>query len=305
MAVLSKLLDLQAQESKKDTTYWNIGGISTLMFTQVSLTNWVAGGDNSLSLAGNFNMFANYAKGNAKWENNLVLGYGLIRQGDTPFRKTDDRINLITQYGLRISEEKLFWSSMLDFRTQFDVGLSGDGTVISRFMAPGYMVVASGLNWKPSSHFSLTYAPVTGKFTFVTDQDLANAGAFGVEAAILGANGNIITLGKKSRSELGSFVKMHFRKEIFTNVTMESRAELFSNYMQDFGNVDINLENAITMKVNDWLTVNWIIQLLYDDDINIDQFDANNVLVGSGPRTQFKSLFGVGLGYKFGAKKGA
>lgn len=272
-------------------------------FSQVTLTNWAAGGDNSISLNGQLNLFSNYAKGKNRWDNRLILGYGLIRQGDIPFRKTDDRINLITEYGRKINGEKLFWSSMIDFRTQFDLGLSTDGTLISKFMSPGYLMLANGINWKPSEHFFLSYSPASGKFTFVMNQELADKGAFGVEAAELDAQGNVLTPGRNLRSELGSFLKLNYKKEIFTNVAVEGRIELFANYLEKFGNVDVNLENALTMKVNDWLTVNWIVQLLYDDDINIDQFDENDVLIGSGPRTQFRSVFGVGFAYNFGAKK--
>ncbi len=302
--ILSTLLFISfAKGQDADTTYWTKGGVGTLTFSQVALTNWAAGGDNSVSLNGYFNMFANYAKDKSLWQNELILGYGLINQAGSGFEKTDDRINLITQYGHKINGDNLFWSSMLDFRTQFAEGVNAEGTVISEFMAPGYLLVTTGLDWKPSDKFSLAYSPIAGKFTFVTDQDLANQGAFGVEGAVFDESGNVITEGSTSRSEIGSFLKMKFNNDIAKNVNLESRLELFANYVDNFGNVDVNFDNAIVMKVNNWLTVNWIISLIYDDDIDIEEFDDNDVLVGVGPRTQFKSVFGVGLAYNFGAKK--
>ena len=292
-----------ARAQSTDTTYWTKGGVGTLTFSQVSLTNWAAGGDNSVSLNGYFNVFANYARDKSLWQNDLILGYGLINQGGRGLEKTDDRINLVTQYGYKIKGDKLFWSSMLDFRTQFADGLNAEGTVISKFMAPGYLVVSTGIDWRPSANFSMAYSPLAGKFTFVTDQNLANQGAFGVQGAIFDDNGNIITEGSRSRSEIGSFLKMKYKQDIAENVNLETKLELFANYIDNFGNIDISLDNAIVMKVNDWLTVNWIIALIYDDDINIEEFDDNDVLVGVGPRTQFKSVFGVGLAYNFGSKK--
>ncbi len=294
---------LYAQEA--DTTYWKRGGLASLTFTQVSLNNWAAGGDNSVSLAGLFNVYADYTKDKITWTNTLEMGYGLIRQGeDGDFEKTDDRINAITQFGYKLTEKNLFWSSLLDFRTQFDEGLDGEGNIISKFMAPGYLLVATGLEWKPSEVFGLTYSPIGGKFTFVTDQDLADAGAFGVDPAELDGNGDPIAgTGSQSRAELGSFVKMNFNKEIVTNVTFESRLELFANYVEEFGNIDVNWQNLLVMKVNDFLTVNWQTQLIYDDDIKIEEFDSQGELIGASPKTQFKSVFGVGLAYRFGVTR--
>jgi hypothetical protein len=292
-----------ANAQATDTTYWTKGGLGTLTFSQVSLTNWAAGGDNSVSLNGYFNVFGNYAKGKSLWQNDLILGYGLINQGGSGLEKTDDRINFVTQYGHKIKGDHLYWSNMLDFRTQFADGVNAEGTIISKFMAPGYLLVSTGLDWKPSDNFSLAYSPLAGKFTFVTDQNLANLGAFGVDPGILDLDGNVIHEGSTSRAEIGSFLKMKFKQDIAENVNLETKLELFANYIDNFGNVDISLDNAIVMKVNDWLTVNWIIALIYDDDIDIEEFDDNDVLVGVGPRTQFKSVFGVGLAYNFGAKK--
>ncbi|MEQ8713125.1 MAG: DUF3078 domain-containing protein [Cyclobacteriaceae bacterium] len=286
-----------------DTTYWTKGGVGTLTFSQVALTNWAAGGDNSVSLNGYFNVFANYAKDKSLWQNDLILGYGLINQGGNGVEKTDDRINLVTQYGHKIKGDKLYWSNMLDFRTQFAEGVNAEGTVISKFMAPGYLLVSTGIDWKPSDKFSLAYSPIAGKFTFVTDQDLANQGAFGVEGAVFDDNGNIITEGSTSRSEIGSFLKVKYKSDIAENVNLETKLEMFANYIDNFGNVDVAFDNALVMKVNDWLTVNWIISLIYDDDINIEIFDDNDVLEAVGPRTQFKSVFGAGLAFNFGAKK--
>jgi len=293
----------QAQDA--DTTYWKKGGLASLTFTQVSLNNWAAGGDNSVSLAGLFNVYADYAKDKITWQNSLEMGYGLIRQGeDGDFEKTDDRINAISQFGYKLPSKNLYWSSLLDFRTQFDEGVDEEGNRISRFMAPGYLLVATGLEWKPAPFFSLTYSPVSGKFTFVTDQDLADVGAFGVDPAELDAAGNPIAgTGSNSRAELGSFLKLNFNKEIVTNVTFESRLELFANYIEEVGNIDVNWQNLLVMKVNDFLTVNWQTQLIYDDDIQIEEFNSAGEVIGSSPKTQFKSVFGIGLAYRFGATR--
>lgn len=300
-AVSSCLLSFAfGQES--DTTYWNKGGMASVTFTQVSLNNWAAGGDNSISLGGYFNLFADYQKDKITWKNSLEMGYGLIRQGEEgDFEKTDDVINAVTQFGYKLKGKKLFWSSLIDFRTQFDEGTDEEGTVISRSFAPAYVLIATGLEWKPSKAFAMTYSPLGGKFTFVTDQDLANNGAFGVDPAIVDeTTGAILQEGKNSRAELGSFLKITFIKEVVENVNYETRLELFGNYVEEAGNIDVNWQNVLSMKVNNFLTVNWQTQLIYDDDIKIEEFNSSGEVIGSSPKTQFKSVFGVGITYKFG-----
>ncbi|WOK09683.1 DUF3078 domain-containing protein [Imperialibacter roseus] len=291
-----------------DTTYWRKGFLGTASFTQVSLTNWAAGGQNSISLGGYMTTFANYAKDRNSWENYLELGYGLIKQGDADFQKTNDKINIVSKFGRKMSQAKdgrLYFSSLIDFRTQFAPGFSapGDEEYISKFMAPGYALVATGVDIKVNPSFSVNFAPVTGKFTFVNDDRLANAGAFGVEGAVFDTDGvTVLTPGKKARAELGSFLKVNYKKEVVSNVNVESRLEMFSNYLNNPQNIDVNWENIIILKVNEWLSTSFITQLIYDDDIKIAQFDEAGVQTGAGPRVQFKQLFGIGLTVKMGDK---
>jgi len=294
LLLLSLPFLLSAQDS--DTTYWKIGGVSSLSFSQVSLTNWAAGGNNSVAFNSYFSTFANYAKGRSIWENNLELGYGLIKQAEEGFRKSDDKINIATKFGRSLSanNKHWYWSMNFNLRTQFANGYSpkDNDTPISKFMAPGYIVVAAGLDYKPSKFFSMSYSPVTGKITIVNDDALSAAGAFGVMP------------GENSRSELGSYLTAQFKKNIMENVSLESKLQLFSNYANKPKNVDVNLENALMMKINKYLSASLINQLIYDDDIKIPTYDDQGEKIGEGPKTQFKNIFGVGFAYQFGDKKG-
>jgi len=294
LLILSFPMLLSAQDP--DTTYWKIGGVSSLSFSQVSLTNWAAGGNNSVAFNSYFSTFANYAKGRSVWENSLELGYGLIKQAEEGFRKSDDKINLTTKFGRSLSPNNKYWYWSMNFnlRSQFANGYSQEDndTPISKFMAPGYLVLAAGLDYKPSKYFSMSYSPVTGKITIVNDDALSAAGAFGVDP------------GKKSRSELGSYLTVQFKKNIMENVSLESKLQLFSNYANKPKNIDVNLENALMMKINKYLSASLINQLIYDDDIDIPTYDEDGNVTKVGPKTQFKNIFGVGFAYQFGDKKG-
>ena len=269
---------------------WKKGGSVFINTSQTSFTNWAAGGQNSLSINGLVNLFANYKKGKSSWDNSLDIGYGLLKQGkDADFIKTDDKIDLVSKYGYQ-AFGKWNYAALLNFRTQMTNGYSypNDSVAISKLLAPGYILVAAGLDYKPSDMFSAFVAPLTGKITLVNDQSLADSGAFGVEP------------GNRSRAELGGYVRLLFQKDILKNVSFGTKIDLFSNYLNNPQNIDINWETLLTLKANKFLSASLATHLIYDDDITIDvDTDDDGVADRRGPRTQFKEVLSIGLTLKF------
>ena len=139
------------------------------------------------------------------------------------------------------------------------------------------------------------------KFTFVTNTALANAGAFGVDAAEFDeVTGEKTKGGAAYRFELGGNVSLQFKKEIAKNVELDTKLNLFSNYLEEPGNIDVNWDLMINMKVNEWLSASLICNLIYDHDIDIAvDSDNDGIPEAVGPRTQFKEVLGVGLNMKF------
>lgn len=307
-AVATILITLVAAvcAQEQDTTYWRKGGVSSLTFSQVSLTNWAAGGQNSVSINSNLGLFANRVKDRSKWENSLDLAYGLINQEESSgFSKSDDLINFVTKYSYKMNTPsgKWFFSGLLDFRTQFEDGFATTQEIekISDFMAPGYLTIGTGISFDPSDQLSFSYQPLTGKFTFVNDQELANQGAYGVRGAVLDDGGNVIEEGRTSRAEFGSFFRAKYKNEYF-----ESKLELFTGYTENLGEVDINWQNALVLNVTEIISVNLFTHLIYDKDILIGLDEDNDGVVDEGtekPRVQFKNVFGAGLAYNFGQKR--
>lgn len=275
---------LKAQENR-DTTYWKVSGQASLNFSQVSFSHWVGGGKNSVSSVGLFNMSANYEKNKINWENTLKTGYGLMKEGGNEVIKTDDKIDINSKLGVKMNNERLFFSSFVNFLTQFADGYKYPNTTdkISGLFAPAYITLASGFDYKPSDNFSLFFTPVSGKFTIVTDEVLSAAGAFGVDP------------GKKFRAEMGATVKSEFKADLMKNVSLATTLALFSNYFHEPQNIDVNWDVAINMKINDYLSANLLTNMVYDHDILIPLDDLGN----TGRRIQLKQLFGVGLSYKF------
>lgn len=304
------LVNAQTTEAEKtiltqnqDTLHgWKKSAVINLGISQATFTNWAAGGQNSISGNGLISLSANYINNNNTWDNSLDLGYGVLQQGKSEeFIKTDDKIDFNTKYG-RKAKNNWYYSVLVNFKTQFTDGYNypNDSVKISRFMAPAYLLGAAGMEYKKNDNFGLFIAPFTSKNTFVNDQTLANGGAFGVDKAEYNSLGEITKLGKTYRSEFGGYLKTIFKKDLMENVLFQTKLELFSNYLNNPQNIDVNWENLIILKVNKFISASISTVLIYDDDIVIEE-DADNdgILNVNGPRVQFKEVIQVGLSYKF------
>ena len=288
-----------ADSAKKKNENWKLGGAASLNFSQVSFKNWAGGGEPSISGNMFFNAFANYAKDKTTWDNTLDLGYGMMRQGTKKtsvlFYKTDDKIDFSSKYG-RYAFKYWYYSALVGFKTQFADGYKSitDSTRVSSWMAPGYLNIALGMDFKPTfeNHpnmtFSLLIAPLSGRMTFVVDSALSAEGAYGVDP------------GKKFRPEFGGYVKAQFKIDFLKVFTYTTKLDLFSNYIVKPQNVDMNWENLLTIKFSNWFSANLNITLAYDDDVDVPiDTDGDGTLDGMGKRLQFKELLGFGFTYKF------
>lgn len=296
---------LDGTSAADSTGNWNTGGVMTLNFTNVGLSNWAAGGVSSASGVAMFNGFANKRWGRNTWDNNLAVAYGLLQQKGQDLFKSDDRIELNSRYGYDLKEGgKWAIAGMLQFRSQFTEGfdINDRDLKISNLLAPGYLLIGAGLTYKPNDKFSVFFSPAMSKMTFVIDQDLANAGAFGVDAAEIDSLDNIVTEGANSRFELGGFVAAQYTTDLAENIKFLTRADLFSNYLDRPQNIDVSWETMTTFKVNDWFGCSFNTLLIYDHDIDIQREietlpdgtpDPNQIM--SGPATQFKHVLGMGL----------
>ncbi|MBX7045125.1 MAG: DUF3078 domain-containing protein [Ignavibacteria bacterium] len=308
LLLLFFVFNAAAFSQNKDTVYgWTKTGFIGMNLNQVSLSNWAAGGESSVSATGLFSGLVKYNSKKEFWLNNLDFAYGLIKSEDIKVRKNEDKIEFTSQYG-KYAGGNFFYSALFNFRSQFSNGYNypDDSTVISKFLAPGYLKAALGIDWKPVDYFSLFVSPATGRFTFVNDQVLADEGAYGVDPAVYDALGNKITSGKKMKGEFGASLTALFAKEIMENVTLASKLNLFDNYTDDEKanrlNVDVNWETALLMKINKFLTASISTNLIYDHNIPVPIYETINGVktqTGTGPRTQFKEVLGIGFGIKF------
>ena len=265
-------------------TAWTRGGLVGINLSQISLSNWAAGGDNAIGFNFLLNYKADYKKDRHLWQNRLELAYGLNKTKSDGTKKTNDNIYLSSIYGYQLVKN-LYLSGLMNFQTQFAKGYDYNvdpDVFISRFMAPGYLMIGAGLTWTPKPWFTATLSPATWRGTFVSSKILSDQGEYGVKP------------GKHLFSEFGANLRMEATYEFLKNMTIYSRLDLFSNYLEKPQNVDVNWIVQLNMAINKWFSANISTNMIYDDNIKIAQKDGSK-----GPRLQFKEALGIGFQVNF------
>ena len=276
-------LSAQTADSTQ-TSPWTKEGFAGLKLTQVSLTNWAAGGDNSVAfdLQGTYQI--NYKKEKHLWTNRLELAYGLNKTGEDGTRKANDKIYLNTNYGYSIAKN-WYASAFVTFQTQFSPGYDysvNKDVSISEFMAPGYLTTGLGFTYDPGKIFTVVLSPASWRGTFVLNDRLSDEGAYGVDP------------GKHLLSAFGANLKGEVKYEFLKNMTVYSRLDLYSDYLHKPLNIDVNWEVQVNMIINKWFSTTLTTNLMYDDDVKIAQKDGTK-----GSRVQFKEILGVGVQFNF------
>lgn len=284
--------------------YWTKSNKVGMNLNEVAFFNWSSGGNNSVSALMHGNFIRKYKKELLLWTTNASVKYGLNAQEGREVRKTEDQLEINSNFGYRRdSISNWYYSAKLNFNTQFTYGYRYPNTdsPISKFMAPGYAFVGVGTEFShPTENFTAYISPVTEKSTFVLDQRLANEGMFGVTPAVRDEDGNIVQLGEKIRTEFGFLVSSTFSKEVWKNIGVNNQIRLYSDYLNNFGNVDVDWELNFNLKVNQYVQANVGSHLKYDDDVKVKvDKDGDGELETGGAKVQFKQLLGVGLVYQF------
>lgn len=282
------MITANAQDSTavvNDTVkHWKTKGNASLLFNQSTFDNWLAGGENNISGTIGVNYDFNYKKDDISWDNKVIASYGVVKTRTSSFaKKTDDRLELNSLLGKKFApDSRWYYSGFLNFRTQFskgyEYGKDPDGVEIrteyTNFLSPAYLSFGPGVMWKRDDNLKFNFAPATSKFTFVDKNfTLPDAEYFGVDE------------GKSMRYELGFNASAYYKLDIMANVTFENILNLYSNYLEDPQNVDLDYQLNIVMKINKYLSTNLSFQTIYDD----------NAFQGF----QIRQVFGVGANYGF------
>jgi hypothetical protein len=275
-----------------DTTKmtWKTGGLLSLTFNQAALSNWSAGGDKSaLSLNSIVNLYAFYVDGRRSWDNFLNAQYGIANTTSLGTRKTQDIFNVTSKYGYDVGK-KWYLSGLFDFRTQFAPGYNYPDAktrvLTSDLLAPAYLLLSLGMDYKPTSNFSLFLSPATIRELIVNNDSLAAVGAFGVDS------------GKKSRLEFGAYASLNYSSNLSKTAVYTGRLDLFSDYLNHPQNIAFYMTNVLTVKVTSIISMNLALTLIYDDRVKSVKADGTP----GGPALQLQEVIGIGVAYKFAKK---
>ena len=272
---LFAMLSAAAQETATDTIkYWTKKGNISLLFNQSAYNKqWLGGGTSNI--AGNFglNYDFNYKKEDIVWDNKFILAYGLTKiKGDEKTAKTDDRLELNSLWGKK-AKGQWYYSMFFNFKTQMDTGLDKNDEKISHFFSPAYFQFGPGMLWKKSNNLSVNFSPATAKLIIVHPHFTQFRPSFGV------------LQGDSSRFEFGASISGHYKFNVMTNVSVENRLNLYSNYLDNPQNVDIDYQMNVIMRINKYLSANVAVQTIYDDN--------------SVQAVQVREVFGLGVNYGF------
>ena len=279
----------QDEEIQENDTIslWDVGGTFALNFSESSFSNWNAGGTNSIGLNGIFKPHANIDDTLWTWNNAFDLRFGQVKTQGDKIRKSDDLLLFNSKLGRKISAHWEF-SGLFTIRTQFAPSYrKSDNKLLSTFMAPGYINLGLGFNYKPKEVLSIYLSPLTSRTTYVLNDTLSQAGDFGV------------TKGNKVKRQLGFSTLMSYKQEIIKDVGINTDLVLFSNYLNKPQNIVVNWDFVLTLKASKFLTTTFSCALIYDDNVTFEEKDESGNVIKKVPKIQFKQVLGIGISLGF------
>ncbi len=255
--------------SSQNDTLWKTEGNFQFLINQAAFNDdWKGGGTTNYSanIVVNFNIY--YNKGNYSWDTKFLGDYGINKIKDQEFyRKTNDRLELNSTIGRQIGQSKWYTSAFVNFRSQFDMGYEfgedADGNetraLQTEFMSPAFTQLGLGALWKESDDISVNISPVTGRIItankqFTTTPSYVDGDFFGINE------------GESIRTEFGASLNAFVKFKVMEGITAGNVLGLYSNYLEDPLNVDIDYTLNLMMSVNKYISANFTFQAIYDDN---------------------------------------
>lgn len=286
--ILNVLSQEKAVDSSNVKNNWTKSGNFTFLGNQSSYSYWTAGGQTSISGTIKIDYDFNFENNGWNWDTKVITAYGLNSIGGSKYlKKTDDKFEINSLLGKKFTNNLIgnwSYSSFINFKTQWTKGYryrknsngEEERSELTRFFSPAYLQIGVGLYWRKSKDLWVNFAPVTGRLIvvnkFFTENLQDGKQYFGVNK------------GSNSRFELGASLRSYYKFELIENVEISNRLSLYSDYLENSGNIDLDYTINTSMKINKYLTTNFIIQFIYDDN--------------SIKRLQVREVMGIGLNLK-------
>lgn len=276
--------DLQKKNTREmkslDSAGWDHTGFFVFNVNQAALSNWSSGGERFLiGINSVFNYSSHHRKGKFTKDSYLDLELGVVEAASfKKFRKTTDRCDITVEMEHSIDRSKFSYGLLFNFNSQLFGGhnynIEGHNK-ISSFLSPGKILFAPGIDFKNQNsghYFSLFLSPATFRFVTKLDDEFHNQLKFGVDSS------------DKINTEIGAYFSSHYNLKISETANYIGRLDLFSNYKRKPGNIDVLMNNLLTVNISKVFAANILVDILYDDDYR--------------GRAQIQEIFGMGLKLK-------
>ncbi|MBP7821688.1 MAG: DUF3078 domain-containing protein [Saprospiraceae bacterium] len=319
-------LALHAQDAAKNEVKegWTRGaGMGADLAQLFQLNPRQGAGQNRIGIGGAANYFANYKKGRIAWDNNFTLAIGVQRLGSgflpgivdsanvkVPFEKNIDELRINSKIGYKLKEDsKFFIASDFVFLSQLLPTYTSDANAnvpkgnyltdvyktkqaLSKFLSPGTINFSVGIDYKPTSHFSVYFSPIGLKTILVLDDEIAKRQAYSNDTTGLGKSlfGNDWTSATDYSNYflgVGATLKLGYQNKFLGDrITYSSSLQLFSNYLDNPQNIDVDWVNNLGFNIYKGFSLGVTLNAFYDHDVfvQISDREAQGGYNGSGRR---------------------
>ena len=255
------------------------------------------GGESSISTSLDITWYADYNNKPMLLSSNHFarIKYGLIASGKEGIRKNLDLLETNSKLNHK-AFGKFDFSGIMLFKTQVSKGYSypNDSVPVSKFLNPAILTLGLGLDYKPDKFTSINFSPISYKVTFVPDTSSIDQTKYGISE------------NRKSKHEPGASFLISNEFRPFKNVTVTNRLQLFTNYINNPQNIDVDWEMILKANLNWFTEVRLNTHLIFDDDTKTLVFDKDkNPVIGNDgipkktARVQFKELLGLSFVFRF------
>jgi hypothetical protein len=262
-------INFSQEDSVKLYTWVPMAAVG-LNLSQVALSNWTQGGDNTLAISfigtGGLKYYSEYWK----FKNDLKLAYGRTKLGSQDFRTTDNELYLesVLSYNIGWAIEPYIGNII---RSAIGTGYNYDQdppVATAGFFDPAYVTQSVGFTYNKLEQFTTRVGfavqeTFTNKYNQYTDDPLTPE----VEKT-------------KVETGLESVTTADFTLQ--QNLLYKSNLRLFTRF-ESMDVWDVRWDNTIVVKINDYLNINFAFLLVYQKDQSL--------------KTQVKEALQLGLTY--------
>lgn len=259
-------------------------------------------GQNKLSFNSAVGFSGKYNKEHINWENELIWQFGAQRVGrgsitpnlniPVPFQKSMDDFRVNSKLGYRFREDSNWLTSInFGFRTLLVPTFNGDERLAgnffkdiftegiapsSKFFSPGIFTLAIGGEYQKKEGVSIFYSPGSIKCIVVANDLIAATGIHGNNTEGLPDSLGFYEYFENFNFQFGSLIRGSIEREIFRNwLKYQGSLILFSNYLNNPQNIDIDMVNTFNWNFYKNLNFTLMVNLFYDDDVLVQISDRN------------------------------